>query len=58
MCSFIEEMAAAYTNRYATMENPTRKHGIVCTLPEGISVESVVLCIGNLTGMENVCAAS
>ena len=51
-------MAAAHTNRYAAMENLTRKHGIVCTPPKSISMESAVLCIGNMTGMANVHAAS
>ena len=58
VCSFIEEMAAAHTNHHAAFENLTRKHEIVCSPPEGIAVESVVLCIGNLIWMENVRAAS
>ena len=57
-CLFTEEMAVAHPNRYAVFENLTRKHGLVCTPPECIAVECVVICIGNLIGMENVHAAS
>ena len=39
-------------------ESLTRKNGVTITPPDGVSVENVVMALGELVGIENVLAAS
>ena len=39
-------------------ESLTRKNGVTVTPPDGVSVENVVMALGELVGIENVLAAS
>uniref|UniRef100_UPI00358E0D42 RILP-like protein 1 n=1 Tax=Myxine glutinosa TaxID=7769 RepID=UPI00358E0D42 len=43
---------------YAAFEALTRKHGVVCVPPDEVSVEHIVIAIGNIIGMEKIRAAS
>ena len=36
----------------------TRKHGVVCVPPNNISVEDIVISIGNIIGLKTIHAAS
>ena len=51
-------MAAARPQQYAAFEHLSRKHGIACSPPEGVTVEAIVMVIGNIIGFEKVRAAS
>jgi len=51
-------MAAARSQQYAAFEHLSRKHGIACSPPEGVTVEAIVMVIGNIIGFEKVRAAS
>ncbi len=43
---------------YAAFEALTRKHGVVCVPPDEVSVEHIVIAIGNIIGTEKIRAAS
>uniref|UniRef100_A0A8C4Q241 CCHC-type domain-containing protein n=1 Tax=Eptatretus burgeri TaxID=7764 RepID=A0A8C4Q241_EPTBU len=51
-------MAAACSQQSAAFEHLSRKHGIACSPPEGVTVEAIVMVIGNIIGFEKVRAAS
>jgi len=47
-------MAAARLQRYVTFERLSRKNGVASSPPEGVSVEVIVLEIGNVIGFDEV----
>ena len=51
-------MAAARSQRYAAFERLSLKNSIECSPPEGVSVEAIVLAIGNIIGFDKVRTAS
>ena len=48
----------AVSSRYTVFESLTRKHWLVCLPGSGIDVETVILAVGELFGLENVKAVS
>ena len=51
-------MAAARLQRYVTFERLSRKNGVASSPPDGVSVEVIVLEIGNVIGFDEVRVAS
>uniref|UniRef100_UPI00358EE8F5 receptor-type tyrosine-protein phosphatase gamma-like n=1 Tax=Myxine glutinosa TaxID=7769 RepID=UPI00358EE8F5 len=45
-------------SRYAAFEGLTRKHGVVCVPPNEVTVEDIVIAVGNIIGLEKIRAAS
>ena len=45
-------------SRYVAFEVLSRNHSVVCVPPDEVIVEHVVIAIGNIIGMDKICAAS
>uniref|UniRef100_A0A8C4Q4U6 Neuropilin 2a n=1 Tax=Eptatretus burgeri TaxID=7764 RepID=A0A8C4Q4U6_EPTBU len=62
-CGYRNRSSSPFLNmtsysRYSAFEALTGKHGVVCVAPDDVSVEDLVIALGNIVGTDKVRAAS